>query len=96
MGAPSFEAEAARVDGKNILIEFDYTMHSRVVAVLGGRQRAVGDFTSSESIRVSGNEIPDFILQKQTHEPVRDRRRLRGRYDNGRSQAGAIRRRRYL
>jgi len=72
MGVPAFAAEAARVAGKNIHIEFDGVMHSRVVATLDGRERVVGDFASSESIRISGNEITDFSLQKQTREPVRD------------------------
>jgi hypothetical protein len=69
MGAPGFAAEAVRVEGKNIRIELDDTMHSRVVAAFGGQERAVGDFTPSESIRVSGNEIRDFSLQKQKREP---------------------------
>jgi alpha-galactosidase len=73
MGASSFAAEAVRVEGKNIRIEFGDKMHSRVIAVLGGQEHRVGDFTPSESIRVSGNEIQDFSLKKQTHEPVRDR-----------------------
>src|SRR5215469_9641177 len=46
-------------------------MHSRVVAVLG-QARVVGDFTPSEFISASGNEITDFRLQKQTREPVQD------------------------
>src|SRR5260370_8470580 len=72
LGAPAFAAEAVRVAGKNIRVEFDETMHSRVIAVLGGQQeRAVGDFTPSESIRVSGNEIRDFSFEKQIHEPIR-------------------------
>src|SRR5690242_12477967 len=72
IGAPGFAAEPVRVQGKNIHIEFDGTMHSRVIAVLGGQERPVGDFTASESLRVSGNKIQDFALQKQTREPIRD------------------------
>ena len=70
---PSFAAETASVDGKNIRVEFNAAMHSRVVAVLGGQQRVVGDFAPSESIRVSGIGIADFALQKQTHARIRDR-----------------------
>ncbi|HXI41525.1 MAG TPA: glycoside hydrolase family 36 protein [Bryobacteraceae bacterium] len=73
MSAPSFAARVVRVEGKDIRIEFDDTMHSRVIAVLGGQERAVGDFTPSETIRVSGNEIRDFSVQEQTHEPIHDR-----------------------
>src|SRR5580700_4112342 len=72
-GAPGFAAEGARVDGKNIRIEFDGNMHSRVVALLAGQERVIGDFTSSEFIRVSGREVADFSLQDQKREPVRDR-----------------------
>lgn len=73
MAPPGFAAEAVRVDGKNIRIEFNSAMHSRLVATPGGQERAVGDFMPSEFIRVSGNEIKDFALQKQTHEPIHDR-----------------------
>jgi alpha-galactosidase len=44
-----------------------------VIAVLEGKARKVGDFTPSDSIRASGNEIQDFSFQKQTHAPIRDR-----------------------
>ena len=70
-GAPGF-AEGARVDGKHIRIEFDGNMHSRVVAVLGGQERAIGDFSPSEFIRVSGQDVTDFSLQHQKRESVRD------------------------
>src|SRR6476620_3040946 len=73
MGAPGFAAEPARVEGKNIRVEFDDTMHSRVVASLGGQERVVGDYAPSEFIRISGLDVTDFSLQKQTHERVRDR-----------------------
>ena len=73
MGAPGFAAEPARVEGKNIRVEFDDTMHSRVVASLGGQERVVGDFAPSEFIRISGLDVTDFSLQKQKHERVRDR-----------------------
>jgi len=44
MAAPGFAAEAARIEGKDIRIEFDGIMQSRVTAVLGGQERVVGDF----------------------------------------------------
>ena len=53
-GAPGFAAEGERVDGQNIRLEFDGNMHSRVVAVLAGQERVIGDFTPSEFIRISG------------------------------------------
>ncbi len=73
MALPGFAAQAVHVEGKNIRVEFNGAMHSRLIAVFGGRQRVIGDFTPSESIRVSGNEIKDFTLQRHTREPVHDR-----------------------
>jgi alpha-galactosidase len=73
MVAPGFAVEGVRVEGKNIRIQFDDTMHSRVVALLGGQERPAGDFTSSESIRVSGTDVQAFSLQRGTREPVLDR-----------------------
>ena len=64
-GIPGWAAESARIDGKNIHIEFDGNMHSRVVAALGGQERVIGDFTPSEFIRVSGRDVTDFALQDQ-------------------------------
>jgi alpha-galactosidase len=73
MGAASLAAETASVAGKNIRVEFDGTMHTRVVALLGGKDRVVGDFTPSEFIRISGHDVTDFSLQGQKREPVRDK-----------------------
>lgn len=73
LGSPAFAAGPVRVEGKNIRIEFDKAMRSRVVAVFGGRETAIGDFTTSESIRVSGKEIDDFSLQGHVRAPVHDR-----------------------
>src|ERR1035441_10224674 len=72
-GSPGCAAEGARIDGKNIRIEFDGNMHSRVVAVLAGQERVIGDFTPSEFIRVSGRDVTDFSLEDQKRGPVRDR-----------------------
>ena len=68
----SFAADGARVSGKSIRIEFDGKMHSRVVATIGSKERAIGDFMPSESIRVSGKEVVDFSLQSQKRETVSD------------------------
>jgi len=73
MGARVFAAGAVRVEGKNIRVEFNGAMHSRVVATVDGHERVVGDFAPSESIRISGTGIQDFSLQKQTHDRIRDR-----------------------
>ena len=61
-----------RVDGKNLRIEFDQSLHSRVVATLGGQQIPIGPFVPSESIRVGGKDIEDFAFSEQKREAVRD------------------------
>ena len=58
--------EVARVEGKNIRIEFDSKMHSRVVALFDGREYVIGDFAPSESIRVAGLDSKDFAIQKSS------------------------------
>jgi hypothetical protein len=57
-GTPGFAVEGARVKGKNIRIEFDGNMHSRVVAVLAGQERVIGDFSPLEFIRVRAAPCP--------------------------------------
>jgi len=52
-----------RVEGKNIRIEFDAKLHSRVVAVFDGHEYVIGDFAPSETIRVGGVEVEDFAIQ---------------------------------
>ncbi len=69
--APS-APEKPQVDGKNIRIEFNESLHSRVVAKFGGGEIAVGDFTPSESVTVAGKEVSDFALEDVKRESVQD------------------------
>src|SRR5258705_116737 len=71
--APGFTAESASVTNKHIRIDFDGNMYSRVVASLGSQERAVGEFSPSEFIPVSGHGVTDFSLQDQKRETVHDR-----------------------
>ena len=73
LASATLPAENARVTGKNIRIEFDNSMHSRVVGVFAGQQNVIGDFTPSESIRIEGSDIAEFRLQSQRREAVTDR-----------------------
>ncbi len=65
-------SQRALVDGKNIRIEFNESLHSRVVAKFDGKDIAIGDFTPSESITISGKELSDFALDDVTPESVQD------------------------
>jgi alpha-galactosidase len=54
--------DSAKVEGKNIRLEFDRNMHSRVVARFDGKETVLGPFTASESVTVDGAEVSDFVL----------------------------------
>ena len=73
LGASAFAATGVRVTGRNIRIEFDGVLHSRVVALTDGQERALGDFTPSEFLRVSGKYVTDFTVRSQRRERVHDR-----------------------
>ena len=64
MAAPAFAAESTRAEGGNIRIEFDDVLHSRVVALFDGKERVMGGFMPSESIRVSGQDVADFAVSE--------------------------------
>jgi alpha-galactosidase len=68
----AFADDRARVTGKSIQIEFDGSMHSRVVALFAGQERVICDFTPSEFVRIGDKDIGDFSLQDQHREAVRD------------------------
>ncbi len=55
-------ADQAKVEGKNIRVEFDNKMHSRVIARFDGKETVLGPFTASETITVDGTEVTDFAL----------------------------------
>src|ERR1700675_2822363 len=62
--------EAARVEGKNIRIEIDRSMHSRVVAKFDDGDYIIGDCMTSQSIQVSGTDVKDFAFQSSKVLPM--------------------------
>jgi alpha-galactosidase len=62
----------ARVEGKNIRIEFNSSLHSRVIAKIGGKEIVVGPFSPSEFVTVSGTDMKDFRQTGQKTEPLAD------------------------
>jgi alpha-galactosidase len=69
---PAISAHGLLVKGKNIQIEFNQEMHSRLIAVFG-KERVIGGFTPSESIVISGKKIDSFVFQGQRHETIHDK-----------------------
>src|SRR5262245_49954793 len=62
----------AKIEGKNIRIEFDNRMHSRVIARFDGKEIPLGPFSASETVTVDGNTLEDFALSGNTKQNVRD------------------------
>src|SRR5579885_3490989 len=52
--------QEARIEGKNIRLEFDNRMYSRVVARFGGKDAAIGPFSPSETVTVGQARVSDF------------------------------------
>ncbi len=63
----------SHIDGRNIRIEFNDSLHSRVVAKFGAREVILGAFAPSESLEVGGREVGDFAFQDRRQETVRDK-----------------------
>ena len=61
-----------RVQGKNIRLEFNSSLDSRVVASFDGKETVLGEFGPSETITIDGAEMADFALNSRTQQNVRD------------------------
>src|SRR5579884_1348259 len=71
--SPLGVAQVAVVEGKNIHIEFDDGMRSRVVAVFDGHRHVLGAFSPSETIQLSTKSPDEFSLVDRKSEPCHDR-----------------------
>jgi alpha-galactosidase len=60
-GGPGAPATRVVNEGGKIMVEFDGTMQSRVIAQLNGRV-PLGDFRSSEFVTVDGKEVDAFAM----------------------------------
>ena len=61
-----------KVDGKEIRLEFDSTLHSHVIARFDGKEIALGPFEASETVTIDGVELRDFALEGSKQQSVRD------------------------
>ncbi|HWB95339.1 MAG TPA: glycoside hydrolase family 36 protein [Bryobacteraceae bacterium] len=62
----------AKVEGKNIRLEFDHRMYSRVIARFDGKETVIGPFSPSETVTANGATVSDFALQGVARRNVRD------------------------
>ena len=65
--------DSAAIDGKDLRLEFDGRMHSRVIARFDGKSTVMGPFSASETISIDGAEVPDFTLSSVKEKPFRIR-----------------------
>lgn len=63
---------SVKVEGKGIRLEFDRSLRSQVIAVLDGRETAMGPVQASETITVNGQELGDFPLARSNSQVVKD------------------------
>src|SRR4051812_43162713 len=64
----------AKIEAKNIRIEFNSLLYSRVVARFDGKETALGDIGPSESITAGGSTLRDFAETARKIEAIRDER----------------------
>jgi alpha-galactosidase len=61
----------ARVDTGKVLLEFDKSLHTRVIS-RAAPSNPITDWSASETVTVSGTELQDFEFRKQNRQSVRD------------------------
>jgi alpha-galactosidase len=66
------QQSAIQVDGKNIRIEFNNQLHSRVIAKFSNQDNTLGDFSASEFVTIAGKDVKDFSFKTQKSEQVTD------------------------
>ena len=62
----------AEIAGKNLRVEFDRMLRSRVVARFGNRETHLGPFTASESVTTTGENVTQFTFSTHKGERVSD------------------------
>ncbi len=65
-------AAQAQIEGKNVRVEFDAQMRSRIVARFGGKEIPLGPFGTSEALRTATGERNLFRLISQHTDHVKD------------------------
>src|SRR5579872_6026383 len=66
-------AQAVVVEGKNIRVEFDNAMRSRIVAVFDQTPKPMGPYAPSDDLRVSNANLPDYSVLDHNTESVGDK-----------------------
>ena len=69
---PVVPEEGTWVVGRNIRLEFDGRMHSRLVARFDGAETVLGGFRPTELVVVSGEKVSDFPVKATSRRAVED------------------------
>ncbi|MEP6536464.1 MAG: glycoside hydrolase family 36 protein [Bryobacteraceae bacterium] len=64
--------DSVKVESKNLRLEFDAKLYSRVTAKFDGKETVLGPFEPSESLNAGGKELRDFALSDSKQKNVRD------------------------
>jgi alpha-galactosidase len=65
-------ASLAQIESPSLRIEFDKSMHSRVIARFGAKDVPLGSFSASETVKGTERSWSDFNLISQTQERITD------------------------
>jgi len=57
----------------HVRLEFNATLHSRVIARFNGKETPLGPFSDSETIRIDGRNLHDFAMTSSAFSSFRDR-----------------------
>src|SRR5690349_22305848 len=63
-----------QIESKNLRIEFDNLLHSRITARFDSKETPLGPFVPSEAITAGGANIADFKLTAHKEQNVSDER----------------------
>jgi len=70
---PAAVTSVATVAGRGIRIDYDAKLHSQVVALVDGRQIALGPMSASESLQTTNGELRDFAFDSHRQESIKDK-----------------------
>jgi len=66
------EKSAVQVDGKDVRIEFNNQLHSRVIAKFDNQKNILGGFSPSEFVTVSGKDVTNFLFENQKQTDIKN------------------------
>jgi alpha-galactosidase len=71
-GAANVSTSMPQIQGEHLRVEFDRTLHSRVIARFDGHETTMGPFVASERVSIADRSWTEFSLVSQKHDRVSD------------------------